>query len=245
MKCAVLPKKDVPRFRAGHIKCDWILIIMLNKTFENETEPVGAEKLVISINDFKQKLGFWYSLFALRILPVMLYFIPINVVLEQTYLRINRIYPNEIINPTFLTVTWIIALLLFAAATILSPKAATVIEFVFGFAFLFYVFRCNWPTNILGYSLLIGSIIFLLIKLVFIVFEIIRLSVFAGDKKNNIERDESGRIVRASDEEVFYIQEDMTTDNQPKTDDEVFFAQSDDSFEADEEAPTDDDFFFG
>ena len=225
---------------------DWILINMLKKTFEYEAEPVGAEKFVIGINDFKQKLGFWYSLFALRILPVLLYFIPINVVLEQTYLRINRIYPNEIINSTFLTVTWIIALMLFVTATILIPKAATVIEFVFGFAFLFYVLRYKLLSNILGYSLLLGLIIFLLIKLVFLVFEIIRLNAFADDKKNNIERDESGRVVRASDEEVFYTQEDMTIDNQLKTDDEVFFVQSDDSYDADDETPTaDDDFFFG
>lgn len=143
---------------------------MLNKTLENETEPVGAEKFVICVNDFKQKLGFWYSLFGLRIFPVLLYFIPINVVLEQTYLRINRMYPNNIINSTFLTVTWIIALLLFATAAILVPKVATVIEFVCGFAFLFYVLRYNLLTNILGYSLLTGLILFLLIKLVFLVF---------------------------------------------------------------------------
>lgn len=164
---------------------------MLNKTLENETEPVGAEKFVICVNDFKQKLGFWYSLFGLRIFPVLLYFIPINVVLEQTYLRINRIYPNDIINSTFLTVTWIIALLLFATAAILVPKVATVIEFAFGFAFLFYALRYNLITNLLGNAVLIGLIIFLFVKLVFLLFEIIRLIAFAGDKKNNIERDES------------------------------------------------------
>lgn len=219
---------------------------MLNKTLENETEPVGTEKLIISINDFKQKLGFWYSLFGLRILPVLLYFIPINVVLEQTYLRINRMYPNDIINPTFLTVTWIIALLLFATAAILVPKVATVIEFAFGFAFLFYALRYNLITNLLGNAVLIGLILFLFVKLVFLLFEIIRLIAFAGDKKNNIERDESGRVVRASDEEVFFTQEETIIDSNPKTDDEVVFAQSDDSSEADDETPAaDNDFFFG
>lgn len=219
---------------------------MLNETIEYETEPVGAEKLIISLNDFKQKLGFWYSLFALRILPILLYFIPINVVLEQTYLRINRIYPNNIINSTFLTVTWIIALLLFAAAAIFVPKVATVIEFVFGFAFLFYVLRYNLLTNILGYSLLIGLIIFLLIKLVFLVFEIIRLKILADDKKKNIERDESGRVVRASDEEVFFTEENTNIENSPNTNEEVFFAQSDDNSEAyDETSKADNDFFFG
>lgn len=225
---------------------DWIMIIMLNKTLEYETEPVSAEKFVISINDFKQKLGLWYSLFALRILPVLLYFIPINVVLEQSYLRINRIYPNNIINSTFLTVTWIIVLLLFVAAAILVPKVATVVEFVFGFAFAFYALKYNLITNLLGYTVLIGLIIFLLVKFVFLVFEIIRLSVFAGDKKNNIERDENGRVVRATDEEVFFTKEDTYSDgeNKPTTDD-VFFAENDTDEDSEVSPVTDNDFFFG
>ncbi|MEE3334424.1 MAG: hypothetical protein VZR54_09205 [Ruminococcus sp.] len=61
-------------------------------------------------------------------------------------------------------------MLLFATAAILVPKVATVIEFVCGFAFLFYVLRYNLLTNILGHSLLTGLILFLLIKLVFLVF---------------------------------------------------------------------------
>ncbi len=236
----------MPRFRAGHINIDWILIMMNNKTYENEAEPVGAEKLIIKISDFKQRLGLWYSLLSQRILPVLLYFIPINVVLEQTYLRINRIYPNNFINSTFLTVTWMIALLLFVAAVILVPKLATIIEFVFGAAFLFYALRYNLLTNILGYSLLIGLVVFLLIKLVFLVFEIIRLVAFAGDEKNNIERDESGRVVRVVGEEVFFTQEETATDNKPKTDDDVVFAQSESYLAADNKAPTaDNDFFFG
>ena len=218
---------------------------MLNKKIENGTEPVGAEKLVIKINDFKQKSGLWYSLLALRILPVLLYFIPINVVLEQTYLRINRMYPNDIINPTFLTVTWIIALLVFIIAAILVPKVATVIEFVFGFAFIFYVLRYNLLTNILGYSLMTGLIIFLLIKLVFLVFEIIRLSVFADDEKNNIERDESGRVVRASAENVYFA--DENTENEPVvyTDEDIVFSDSNNENMTGTPKTEDNDFFFG
>ena len=219
---------------------------MVNKTLEYETERVGAERFVISINDFKQKLGFWYSLFARKILPVLLYFIPINVVLEQTYLRINRLYPNDIINSTFLTVTWIIALLLFATAAILVPKVATVIEFAFGFAFLFYALRYNLITNLLGNAVLIGLILFLFVKLVFLLFEIIRLIAFAGDKKNNIERDESGRVVRASDEEVFFTQEETIIDSNPKTDDEVVLvpnhSNTEDNYST---SAADNDFFFG
>ncbi|MEE3428995.1 MAG: hypothetical protein VZQ55_08540 [Ruminococcus sp.] len=219
---------------------------MVNKTLEYETEHVGAERFVISINDFKQKLGFWYSLFVRKILPVLLYFIPINVVLEQTYLRINRLYPNDIINSTFLTVTWIIALLLFATAAILVPKVATVIEFAFGFAFLFYALRYNLITNLLGNAVLIGLILFLFVKLVFLLFEIIRLIAFAGDKKNNIERDESGRVVRASDEEVFFTQEETIIDSNPKTDDEVVLVPNHSNTEDyNSTSAADNDFFFG
>lgn len=237
---------------------------MLKNISVNENEPVGAERFVIMVSDFKQSMGLWYSLFARKILPVLLYFIPINVVLEQVYLRINRMYPNNFINSTFLLVTWIVAMLLLIASAVLAPKAATAIEFVFGFAFLFFALRYSLVTNALGYTVLIGLIIFLLIKLLFLVFEIIRLKTFAGDKKNRIERDESGRVIRASDEEVFFTKEDNNENNTPAVNEEVFFTKEDNNvnnapavnddvyFTAENNADNneiaadvDDDFFFG
>ena len=163
-----------------------------------------TEQFIIKINDIKTNMGMWYSLFLRRILPFLIYIIPMNVVLENSYNTINRYYPNDFINGTFLYVSWIAAMVLFLGVAIIAPKAATVIEFVVGFAYLFFAFKYHIFTNALGYSLLIVMILFLLIKLVFLVFEIIRIKTFADDKKNHIERDESGRRVRKSDSDFFF-----------------------------------------
>ena len=100
--------------------------------------------------------------------------------------------------------------------------------------------------TVLVHSVCYNIILFLLIKLVFLVFEIIRIKTFADDKKNHIERDESGRKVRAVGEEVFFtVEEDNPADN-PKVefDDDVYFTNTDN--ETGNSAPAaDDDFFFG
>lgn len=205
-----------------------------------------TEQFIIKINDIKTNMGMWYSLFLRRILPFLIYIIPMNVVLENSYNTINRYYPNDFINGTFLYVSWIAAMVLFLGVAIIAPKAATVIEFVVGFAYLFFAFKYHIFTNALGYSLLIVMILFLLIKLVFLVFEIIRIKTFADDKKNHIERDESGRKVRAVGEEVFFTAEEDNPADNPKVkfDDDVYFTNTDN--ETGNSAPAaDDDFFFG
>ena len=204
-----------------------------------------TEQFIVKINDMKIKMGLWYSLFARRIIPFLIYIIPMNVVLENSYNIINRYYPNDYLNGTFLYVSWIAAMVLFLGIAIIAPKAATVIEFVVGFAYLFFAFKYHIFTNALGYSLLIGMILFLLVKSVFLVFEIIRLKTFADDKKNHIERDESGRIVQAVGEEVFFTEQEDNPDNLPevKSDDDVYFSNVSDDTELPISA-ADDDFFF-
>ena len=93
----------------------------------------------------------------------------------------------------------------FVSLTVFAPKAATIFEFIIGGIYLFLTFKHHLFNTLLGYSVLICLIIFLLAKLVFLVFEIIRLRTFADDKKKHIERDISGRVVKAVSEEVFFI----------------------------------------
>lgn len=44
-----------------------------------------TEQFIIKINDIKTNMGMWYSLFLRRILPFLIYIIPMNVVLENSY----------------------------------------------------------------------------------------------------------------------------------------------------------------
>ena len=233
------------------------------KPTEDEIISDPVERFLVKLNDFKQSMGLWYSLFAHRIFPFLLYIIPVNVVLGRVngYVQ-SRFLPDIYLNGTPLLVMWIIVMAVFLAVAIFAPKAATVIEFAIGFGYLFFAFKHHLFRNALGYSVLIGMIVFLLIKLVFLVFEIIRLKKFAGDKKNRIERDESGRVVRTVEEDVYFtkvtnseaelhtVEDDVvfsdSTDEEltaPVTDDNVYFIRNDKN---ENDIPmSDDDFFFG
>lgn len=218
------------------------------KINEVEMTPSPLEQLVIKIDDMEQSMGFWYSLFALRIVPFLLYIIPVNVILG----RINRViapyFPGVNLNGTILLVSWIVVMLGFLALTIFAPKAATVVEFVFGFAYLFLVFRFNLHHTVVGYVMLFWMILFLLIKTVFLVFKIMRLKVASGDSAG-VERDESGRVVRASEEEVFFVSEDKNAEEESASaasDDEVFFVkENDDKYNEGTISESDNDYFFG
>lgn len=202
---------------------------------EDITDP--TERFIVKVSDFKQSLGLWYQLVALRILPFVLFIIPVNVVIG----RFNGYFMTRFltdVNPygTIMLVMWIVAMIVFLAATIFVPKLATVFEFVIGITYLYFAFKHQLFTNLLGLSLLIVMIVFLLVKLVFLVFEIIKLRAFKDDKLNNIERDESGRVVREAGGEVFFTQVNDNVEGQDAisvSDDDVYFATN----EVDESEP--------
>lgn len=229
---------------------------------ENEVITDSTERFIIGVNDFKQSSGYWYSVFALRILPFLLLILPVNVVLGRISDLIQSRFQLEYnLRGTPLLVMWIIVMGGFLAVSIFAPKSATVFELIIGFAYLFFAFRHHLFGSLLGYFVLIGMIIFLLVKLVFLAFALIGKIKFSADGKN-VERDESGRVVRAVEEDVYYTKEDVAeseitpiedevyfsdinNDEQsvPITDNEVYFIKEDKN--ADNHPATDNDFVFG
>jgi hypothetical protein len=218
------------------------------KTNEPQMAPSSLEQFVIKIDDMEQQMGFWYSLFARRIIPLLLYIIPVNVILGRINTFIAPYFPGVNLNGAVLLVSWIVVMLAFLALTIFAPKAATVAEYVLGFAYLFLAFRYHIYHTVLGYVLLFWMILFLLVKTVFLVFKIIRLKIVSGDGAG-VERDESGRVVRASEEEVFFVSEDKASDDESAavaSDDDVFFVkESDDKPNEGMISDSDNDYFFG
>ena len=214
----------------------------LVKPVENEIITDPTERFIIGVNDFKQSAGYWYSVFALRVLPFLMFIIPVNVVLG----RINRFlqgqfFPDIQLNKTPLLVMWIVFMVVFLAVAILSPKAATIIEFIVGFAYFFLTFRYHLYGSALGYFVLFAMIIFLLVKLVFLIFSLIRIKKFANEG-NNIERDESGRPVRVVEEDVVFTRETDIDPETIKVDDDVYFVDND--LNEDNTPMTDNDFVF-
>ena len=208
---------------------------------EYDVMPNRAERFVIKIDDFEQSMGLWYSLFAQRILPFLLFILPVNVILGRINKYLMTVYFTQVnLNGSILLVEWIAVMLAFLAIAVFLPKAATVVEFVLGFGYLFLAFRHHLFNSLLGYAVLIAMTIFLAFKLVFLAFEIVRLKAFAGDKKNNIERDESGRIVRATTDSIAFSEnqdESYELSESGKAvvaENELFFADNADDYELSE-----------
>ena len=165
-----------------------------------------TERFIVLMNDIKQVFGAWYTVAALKILPVILYIIPVNVVLARVnFFIMTRFSPDFYWDGPILMIMWALAMVAFILLAILSPKAATVFEFLFGFAYIFFVFKNHLFNTPVGITLLIVMTLFLLVKLFFLVLKIMSKIKFAGDAKG-VERDESGRIVRAVGEDVFFLQ---------------------------------------
>ena len=107
---------------------------------------------------------------------------------------------------------------------------------------MFFTFRHHLFGSLLGNAALIGMIIFLLVKLVFLAFDLIGKIKFSADG-NNVERDESGRPIRETEEEVYFTGENDSETLTPTVEDEVYFFNKDENENNTPEA--DNDFFFG
>lgn len=223
---------------------------------EYDAAPSAAERLIMRVDDFEQSTGLWYSLFGRRILPFLLFIIPVNVILGRVNrFLMSRFFPDVNLNGSILVIEWIAVMLAFLALTVFLPKAASAAEFALGFGYLFLAFRYHIFHNLLGYSVLVSVILFLLVKLAFLSVEIVRLRVCADDKKNNIERDRSGRIIRAAEDSVALSEkrgDDFELSESAKAviaENELFFSSGEESLEMSESGRAvveeNKEFFFG
>lgn len=156
--------------------------------------------------DLKKSLGKWYTVFFRIILPFLIYLIPINIIIARTsdwlvenYLKGIQDLLSDMRSPYFL-VMWAVVALVFLALLIFAPKAATVMEFVFGIYFIILAFKYNY-VNPLGIALIISVSVFLFFKLLFLIVNIMYRVEYGYD---DVERGESGRRVRKSDSDFFF-----------------------------------------
>lgn len=156
--------------------------------------------------DLKKKLGKWYTVFFKRILPFIIYLLPINVIIARTsdwlvahYLAGIKDWLSDMRSPYFL-VMWAVLALIFLALLIFAPKAASVVEFVFGFYYILLAFRFGY-FNPLGTALFIALIVFLIFKLLFLIVNTMYDITYGSD---DAERGESGRRVKKSDSDFFF-----------------------------------------
>lgn len=156
--------------------------------------------------DLKKSLGKWYTVFFRIILPFLIYLIPINIIIARSsdwlvahYLAGIKDWLSDMRSPYFL-VMWAVLAMIFLTLLILAPKAATVLEFVYGIYFIFLAFKYGY-FNALGIVLIIGVTIFLFVKMLFLIVNIMYKIKYGSD---DVERGESGRRVRHSDSDFFF-----------------------------------------
>lgn len=158
------------------------------------------------VYDLKKSLGKWYTVFFRIILPFLIYFIPINIIIARTsdwivekLLTGMQDILSNMRSPYFL-VMWAVLAMIFLASLIFAPKAATVMEFVFGIYFIILAFKYNY-VNPLGIALIISVSVFLFFKLLFLIVNIMYKVEYGSD---DVERGESGRRVKKSDSDFYF-----------------------------------------
>lgn len=183
-----------------------------NEINREEIIPGKAERFIIKIDDIEQSMGMWYSLFARRILPFLVFVIPINVIIARmiNFVQVH-IITDARLSGSLLLIFWIISMMAFLTILIFAPKLATVAELATGCVYIYIALRAHLFNNYLGWSVLLSVILFVFVKLVFLAFKIVHMKVVAGDDEN-IERDESGRIVRATEDKVVFSEVDENDD---------------------------------
>ena len=164
------------------------------------------EKIIRKAYDIKKGLGKWYTVFFKRILPFLLYIIPINIIITRSsdwffshFLRGVQNLFSDLRSPYFL-VMWSLFLLVFLVILILLPRFATVLEFIYGILYFIIAIKFHY-FNAIGIILFIALVIYLLFKILFIVVNIM-FDVTYGDEK--AERGKSGRKLHHADSDFFF-----------------------------------------
>ena len=175
--------------------------------FKNRREKI--EWYLDEIDCYKEDMGKWYTIFIRRILPVLVFFFPINnLAFGFCEFTVKHILGGVLTfdDATFPLVVFFVSLLIFILILIFLPRFATFCEFAMGIAFFtFVIVRINQfnagvvskplITNGLGYFVAIALGVFLFMKLVFLVIEIIYMITFRGEREPKVYHGSGDDIV--------------------------------------------------
>ena len=171
--------------------------------FSDRREKV--EWYLDEIDCYKEDMGKWYTVFIRRVLPFLVFFFPINNLVFAGCEYVVKHFLGGVITFTdtaFPHVVWLVSCVIFLAILIFLPRFATFCEFAMAIAFyVLAVVRLNQfndgvidkplITNALGYFVAISLGIFIFMKFVFLVIEIIYMITFRGEKQERVHRGSS------------------------------------------------------
>ncbi len=177
--------------------------------FDNRRDKIAW--YLDEIDSYKEDMGKWYTVFFRRILPFLVFIVPLNIVCARAYESFASRYLSAILDPTSAAskiVVWLVALVIFLAILIFLPRFATFCEFaitgVFYYLAIFatYSYQVNGVvmtkpliTNGFGYFVIIVLSIFMFMKLVFFVLEIMYRIVFRGEHEPKAYKDDADDFV--------------------------------------------------
>ena len=90
------------------------------------------------IDTYKEDMGKWYTIFIRRVIPMLVFFIPMNIIGFRSYEYIALKYFGGLfqgLSSTIGVAIWLVAMLIFLAILIFLPRFATFCEFVLGTVF--------------------------------------------------------------------------------------------------------------
>ena len=163
------------------------------------------------IDCYKDDMGRWYTLFIRRILPFLIFIVPLNIVCTKIYQSVTARYLSMILDPASgagKIVFWLVTMLIFLAMLIFLPRVATFFEFAVSGVFYYLAFTATYIverngqliekgliTNGFGYFVIITLSIFMFMKLVFFVLEVMYRIVFRGEHEPRAYKDGYDDIV--------------------------------------------------
>ena len=187
---------------------DLLFDIVFHSVYPEAELQRESQVIIDEIDSYKEDMGKWYSLFVRIILPFLIFLMPANVVCARFFDMMAARYFGGIIqqgdNAAHI-VFWVICMLIFLAILIFLPRFATFVEFVVGGTFIYmamfmtFVDQAGNPKPLissgLGYFVIIVLSVFLFMKLVFLVFEIMYMIIFRGEKEPKAYKDDDNDIV--------------------------------------------------
>lgn len=163
------------------------------------------------IDCYKEDMGKWYTVFIRRILPALIFFIPLNNITKYTYDLLQRnflggVLPPSQVNGAIPFVAFLVTWLLFIIILIFLPRFATFCEFALAGAFYFFaaksivwaengIYAKSLITSGLGYFVAIILGVFMFMKLVFLILEIVYMITFRGEHEPKAYHSEDNDIV--------------------------------------------------
>ncbi len=153
--------------------------------FKNKKEKI--QWFLDEIDSYKEDMGKWYTIFIRRIIPFLVLFIPLILISFRFYCFVADKYLGGVFSSADSTpgiVVWLIAMLFFLVILIFLPRFATFCEFVLAGVYYYLVVSLGTLVDTgLGYFVLISVSVFMFMKLVFFVLEIMYRIVFHGEKE--------------------------------------------------------------